>query len=120
MTRVADLCRGSLDNAPYLQEASESPCFWNVARDGGNIRITLEPSEKVAFDHADEVRLKTDAGLLVGTDKGEWGGSLSLIPTNGLPAKVLLSENVRQLVPVKSGILVFTGRLDFDKGSVWL
>jgi ligand-binding sensor domain-containing protein len=109
------------ENSIILQQAGESHCVWSVAQDAGTRRIAIqqtgrgEPKER-------QVRLQTDAGVLVGTDNGEWGGSLSLADANGVETKRLLDKNVLQLFPSKSGVLVFTGLLHLgtDEGAVWL
>jgi hypothetical protein len=108
-------------NSIILQQAGESHCVWTVAQDADTRHVAIqqtvrgEPKER-------EVRLQTKAGVLVGTDNGEWGGSLSLIDANGVETKRLLDENVLQLLPLKSGVLVFTGLLHLgtDEGAVWL
>ena len=109
------------ENSIILQQARESRCIWGVAQDAGTRRIAIqqtvrgEPKER-------QVRLQTEAGVLVGTDNGEWGGSLSLTDANGVETKRLLDKNVLQLFPAKSGVLVFTGLLHLgtDEGAVWL
>jgi ligand-binding sensor domain-containing protein len=106
--------------AIYLQQAEESQCVWKVGQDAVTHRITIQPTTHVA--HQREVRLQTEAGMLVGTDNGEWGGSLSLTDAKGTFVKRLLDTNVIQLLPSKSGVLVFTGLLHMgvDEGAVWL
>ena len=108
-------------NAIILQQAERSPCVWKVAQDAKTRRITVQQAAHLASKEH-EVRLQTEAGLLVGTDNGEYGGGLSLIEANGVQAKGLLETNVLQLLPSKSGVLVFTGLLhmDTDEGAVWL
>jgi len=93
-----------------------------VSRDAKDARIKIEPAASLTHQQGQEIRLQTDAGTLVGTNKGEYVGSLSLAGPNGAFVKRLLAENVIQLLPVKSGVLVFTGllHLDADQGSVWL
>jgi ligand-binding sensor domain-containing protein len=109
------------EDSTILQQAEESHCIWSVAQDAGTRRIAIqqtvggEPKER-------RVRLQTEAGVLVGTDDGEWGGTLSLTDANGIERKRLLDKNVIQLFPWKSGVLVFTGLLHLgtDEGAVWL
>jgi hypothetical protein len=109
------------ENAMILQQAEGSQCVWKVGQDATTHRIIIQPTAHLARE-GQEVRFQTDAGILVGTKKGEYGGSLSLTDAKGLPVKRLLAENVIQLLPVKSGVPVFTGllHLSADKGSVWL
>jgi hypothetical protein len=108
-------------NAIILQQAEASQCVWRVARDANTRRITIQQTMRGAHE-VHVVRLQTEAGLLVGTNDGEWGGSLSLTDENGILRKRLLDKNVLQLLPSKSGVLVFTGLLHLgsDEGAVWL
>jgi hypothetical protein len=107
------------ENAPILQQAAESPCVWVTANETGKIRITDQHKARIT---GQEVRLQTSAGTLIGTNKGEYAGNLSLVGTNGTPIRPLLAENVLQLLPVKAGALVFTGllHLSVENGAVWL
>ena len=108
------------DGAWYLKQAANSQCVWKVGGDTVTHRITIEPKEHLTTQS--EVRLQTDAGMLLGTDHGEWGGNLSITDAKGVPVKSILEENVIDLLKVKSGVLVFTGlrHLSVDQGSVWL
>lgn len=108
--------------AVILQHAAESRCVWSVSSDPKDAHVTIEPSAHVVHPQAQEIRLKTEAGTLMGTNRGEYGGSLSLTGPDGAPSKRLLAENVIQLLPVKSGVLVLTGllHLDADQGAGWL
>jgi hypothetical protein len=121
LTRWKAISEEPAKNAIILQQAERSQCVWRVAQDANTRRITVQQATHLApKEH--QVRLQTEAGLLVGTDNGEYGGSLSLIDANGAQTKRLLDTNVLQLLPSKSGVLVFTGllHLDIDKGAVWL
>jgi hypothetical protein len=119
-----------LEGAVLLLEAQDSNCVWRVDRNSGNGRVTITRGAQFATRHQKEVRLQTEAGTLVGTDHGEWGGGLALIDAQGATPKPILGEgvkpflgeNVVQLLPVKSGVRVLTGlrHLDFDKGAIWL
>jgi len=108
-------------NASILQEAERSQCVWKVVHDAGTRSIAIQQNtHEVPKKH--QVRLQTETGVLVGTDNGEYGGSLSLIDANGVQIKRLLDTNVLQLLPWKSGVLAFTGllHLGVDEGAVWL
>jgi hypothetical protein len=109
------------ENAIILQQAQGSQCVWRVAQDADTRRITIQQTVRRAYE-VHQVRLQTEAGLLVGTNNGEWGGSLSLTDANGIQMKRLLDKDVLQLLPSKSGVLVFTGllHLEADEGAVWL
>jgi hypothetical protein len=110
-----------LQNAIILQQAEESHCVWSVVQDAATGRIAIhqsvpgEPKER-------RVHLQTGAGVLVGTDNGEWGGGLSLVDANGVETKRVLDKNVIQLLPSKSGVFIFTGLLHLgrDEGAAWL
>lgn len=108
-------------NAILLQQAERSQCIWSVVQDAGTHHITIQQaSHEPPKDH--HVRLQTEAGVLVGTDNGEYGGGLILTDDKGVLTKRLIDTNVLQLLPSKSGVLVFTGllHLGVDEGAVWL
>jgi hypothetical protein len=109
------------ENAPILQQAEGSQCIWKVAQDAETHRITIQKAARFA-PKIHQIQLQTETGLLVGTNNGEWGGSLSLTDSNGTQMKRLLDKNVIQLLPWKSGVLVFTGllHLETDEGAIWL
>jgi hypothetical protein len=46
--------------------------------------------------------------LLIGINRGEWGGNLSLIDSNGTP-HILIRKNVVQLIQEEDALFVFTG-----------
>jgi hypothetical protein len=108
-------------NAILLQQAERSQCVWRVGQDAGTHRITIQQAAHEApKEH--QVQLQTETGVLVGTDNGEYGGGLILTDDEGVLTKRLLDTNVLQLLPSKSGVLVFTGllHLSVDEGAVWL
>ena len=109
-------------NSPILQQAAESQCAWVVSRDAKDAHIKIEGAASLTHQQGREIRLQVETGILVGTNNGEYSGSLSLTDPTGTFTKRILAENVIRLLPVKSGVLVFTGllHLDADKGSVWL
>jgi len=109
-------------DALVLQQAAKSNCIWKVSRDAKSSRIKVEQASKFSRERGLTSRLQTDTGILVGTDRGEYGGSLVLTDVKGTRVKTLLSESVVQLMPVQSGTLVFTGllHLSADHGAVWL
>jgi hypothetical protein len=64
------------------------------------------------------VSLRQGRYLYEGTDDGEWGGELRVTARDEV--RVLLSDNVRALVPTQDGLLVFTGlaHLGISRGAV--
>ena len=95
--------------------------MWTISETSGSIRIT-DHQAAITRPLRHEIRLDTPAGKLVGEDRGEYGGGLTLAGPNGAPVRQLLTENVVQLLPVKSGVLVVTGllHLGVDRGALWL
>ena len=91
-----------------LKQAENSHCVSRVVQDARTRRISIQLTGPGNLTER-RVRLQTDAGVLVGIDNGEWGGSLSLTGANGINSQCILDENVLQLLPTKSGILVCTG-----------
>jgi len=115
-----------LAGAEILEEAMESKCRWRVDKDSTNKSVRISGVSQLGSDYTTEVRLQTDAGTLVGTNGGEWGGGLVLVDSHGSTAKHVLEKNfhnnVLQLLNVKSGVLAVTGlaHLDLDEGVLWL
>ena len=109
------------ENAMILQQAEESRCIWRVTEETRPRRIAIQMTMRGA-NQIHQIKLRTEAGVLVGTSNGEWGGDLTLANADGVPIKRILDENVLQLLPSKLGTLVFTGLLHLgdDKGAVWL
>ncbi len=110
-----------LPNAPILYQAAHSPCVWTITETSGSIRIT-DHQAAITRPPRHEIRLDTPAGTLVGDDRGEYGGGLTLLGPNRAPVRQLLTDNVIQLLPVKSGALIVTGllHLSIDRGALWL
>ncbi len=111
-----------LAGAQVLEEARELPCVWMVSRDDSGIHIDLRSLGDAVRERTHDVQMSTDSGELVGSNHGEYIGDLRLQSPSDPKGKVLLKENVIDLVTVRSGVLVFTGLLhmDADMGSVWL
>ena len=107
-----------LGGAIILQEGQESNCIWYVDKESQKVRVSR--ASNAVYKRAREVRLPTADGTLVGTDNGEWGGSLSLLDAKGNPPRQILDKNVLQIFQVKSAFWVITGGLDANEGSVWL
>jgi hypothetical protein len=57
---------------------------------------------------------------LIGVDRGEWGGSLTLLTDEGHPPRKLLDGPVLQIIPVATGFLITTGSLTRNVGTLWL
>ena len=60
-------------------------------------------------------------GLLVGTDKGEWGGELNFVSDKG-DRRLLLQDNVNAILRTSDGLIVITGlaHMTLRYGSVYL
>ena len=100
-----------LEDAPILERAKESRCFWQV--DQKPDRITVSRVSEVL--HPQEERVQTANGILIGEDHGEWGGSLSVLVSPSESPRKLLDKNVLQIFPAKSGFAVITGNLPLNQ-----
>lgn len=107
-----------LPGAIVLQQAEDSGCIWRVNQRPGDVSISRVSTR--IYDHHVELRMETPSGILIGEDRGEWGGSLSLLDAKGAPPKKILDKNVLRILQEKSAFLVITGSLPANEGSVWL
>jgi len=104
--------------AILLQEAETSPCVWNVQAEGD--RVTIQRVSTQSLQRPHELRTQFAGGTLVGEDRGEWGGSLTVLDGSNQSPRNILSKNVLQMFPVRDGVAVITGDLPRNEGSVWL
>ena len=66
------------------------------------------------------MRTRFAGGTLIGEDRGEWGGSLSVLEGANQTPQEILSKNVLQMSPTHGGVVVITGDLPANEGSIWL
>ncbi len=124
----------SKPNQKSLECAAYSKLEWQVEWKERNIQIhssSKKDLEKfLPFKISDDTKislvnvssfLKTKTGWLVGYDGGEWGGKLWWVDNKG-NRKLLLEENVVEIVESSQGSLVFTGlsHLRTNYGKVYL
>jgi hypothetical protein len=107
-----------------------SPCHWSVAmRDGVPTATTyrapplsLPPSFHLpdGRDPPPRVAQLGRAGVLLGYNHGEWGGSLLWCSTAGLVQRELLDDNIVAILPVDGRFVVLAGvsHLGLDRGRV--
>jgi hypothetical protein len=107
-----------LDGSSYLQQAETSPCSWNVQ--AGANQIIIQRVSMRNLNRPDELRVQFAGGTLVGKDRGEWSGSLSVLENSDRVPREILSKNVLQMFPMRDGVVVITGYLPANEGSVWL
>lgn len=107
-----------LAGAIILQQAEGSGCIWRVNQEAQKVTVSRLP--KTFYDHPTEVRLQVANGTLVGEDRGEWGGGLSLLDAKGNLPRKILDKNVLALLQARPGVLVIAGSLPANEGSVWL
>jgi HEAT repeat protein len=69
-----------------------------------------------------ELGLRTATGVLVGSDRGEWGGELMLFDQTKSPPRRLLDENIRGIHLHRAGIVVVTGlaHMTLNDGALYL
>jgi len=106
-----------LADAFLLQQAGTSPCAWSVQASGDRITIQRVSMENLQRSH--EIRTEFAGGTLVGEDRGEWGGNLSVLEGSDRTSREILSKNVLQMFPMRGGVAVITGDLPSNVGSAW-
>ena len=108
---------------PFASGSPEMGCAnrstageWSVALDQGH--PVVRPYDRLA--RGDTTTLKTAYGLLVGIDKGEWGGGLSGHSGDGTAPYKLSDENIHSLLAIEGGVLAIAGlaHLGLDQGSI--
>ncbi len=107
-----------LEGSYYLQQAETSSCKWEVRASDDRIAIQRVPMQSA--QSPDTLRLEFAGGTLVGENRGEWGGSLLVQEKSNGNSRQILSKNVLQMYPMRDGVVVVTGSLDANDGSVWL
>jgi len=103
--------------AIVLEQAKTSPCTWYVQEKGN--RVTIQRVSVLTINLPRESRVQFAGGTLVGEDRGEFGGSLSVSATSNQTTRQILSKNVLQMFPMRDGVTVITGDLASNQGSVW-
>jgi hypothetical protein len=106
-----------LAGAPLLRQAEESSCVWQVNQQAGKVTVSRQ---KILNQHPQEIRVQTPNGTLVGTDRGEWGGALTLSKGKEYPPEKILDGDVLQIIPTRKGFLIVTGSLPSNEGALWL
>jgi hypothetical protein len=106
-----------LAGAPLLQQAAKSPCLWQINQQWGKVTLFRRG---ISNQHAQEIRVQTSNGTLVGTDDGEWGGTLTISKGKAYPPKKILDANVLQIISTRKGFLIVTGSLPSNEGALWL
>lgn len=104
--------------AIVLKEAEQSPCTWRVEQEGDNVsphRVTEN-----GYQRPHELRIQFAGSTLIGEDRGEWGGGLSVIDAQGGKPLMILQRNVLQMFSSDAGVVVIVGDLNANQGSVWL
>ena len=106
---------------------NNSPCSWDVfVRDGvavAEAHRRAEPKIPPGLRYPNRWGpprsiVRGRSGLLVGFNKGEWGGALRWYSNSGALRGELLNDNVIDLLSVTNGFIVFTGlsHLGSDEG----
>jgi hypothetical protein len=98
--------RGDKDELAKLPENVREFVEKNMTVGNGTGQIHVEPYEN---------------GWLVGSDAGEWGGTLMWYGDDASQKKELIKDNVRGIARVGSEVLVLSGlaHLSEDNGKVW-
>lgn len=75
-----------------------------IANDAGKLAI----KELKMLRQPQEIKLRFNGKTLIGENKGEWGGSLSVVSQDGTK-QILIPENIVQLIQEEDELFVFTG-----------
>ena len=75
-----------------------------IANDAGKLTIR----EVEHFNRPRETKVTFNGKVLIGVNKGEWGGGLSVVNADGT-SQLLIGTNVVQLIQEKDELFVFTG-----------
>lgn len=103
--------------AIFLEQAKTSPCTWYVLDKGST--VTIQRVSILTINLPRESRVQFAGRTLVGEDRGEFGGSLSVSASSNQTTREILSKNVLQMFPMRDGVTVITGDLPSNEGSVW-
>jgi hypothetical protein len=104
--------------AAVLQRAEVSPCAWSVEANGKNVTVHSISGSKYERPH--DLRIQSAGGTLIGEDRGEWVGGLSIVDASGGKPRTILHENVLQMYSSGNGVVVIAGDLPANQGSIWL
>ncbi len=110
-----------------LLELNHSICNWQVritsagplAKLAQREALSIPPNLSWPRQWGGPTRiLKRANGLLVGFDRGEWGGALIWYGNDGKQRKQLIDENLVELLPSDTGLTAFVGlaHLGMDSG----
>lgn len=83
-------------------------------------RINIQRVSMERLQRPDKLRVQFVGGTLVGEDRGEWGGSLSVLEDSNQTPREILNQNVLQMFTVQGAVEVITGDLPSNEGSTWL
>jgi len=136
----------------WPQNSTWSPCpsvsliDWQVSTEGDAVRITKLLNDRTSIQNRSEQwplprLLKHEQGMpgqtvraglksvlhfkndwLLAYDGGEWGGGLWLTNDDGSETKRILSDNVREMIPIDDGVLVLSGlsHMVIDFGNAFI
>ncbi len=119
-----------------LRCANRANDEWELSLDGGRVVATLQadrepsrgPTVPFTLPQGAEAPgrksvVAVDDGFLVGTDAGEWGGSLLWASKDGTQMKEIGDENVVMLIDLGAAVLSLEGlaHLSLDEGKArWI
>lgn len=106
-----------LAGAPLLRQAEESPCVWQINRQAGRV---IASRQRILKPTAQEIRVQTPNGTLIGSNHGEWGGALTISKGKEVPPEKIIDGDVLRIFPAPEGFLIITGSLSSNEGALWL
>jgi hypothetical protein len=135
------------ENSTWSPCPSDSLTDWQVRAEGDAVRITKMANNRTSKfrDKSEQLPLprllKHEQGMpgqtiraglrsvlhfkndwLLAYDGGEWGGGLWLTNDDGSETKRILSDNVREMIPIDDGVLVLSGlaHMTIDFGNAFI
>ena len=104
-------------DAPLLRQAEKSSCVWQTSQQAGKVTVSRQ---RILNQPLQDIRVQTPNGTLLGSNRGEWGGELTLSKSKeDLPQKIL-DGDVLQITPTQDGFLIVTGSMPSNEGALWL
>lgn len=100
----AGLVESKIPAGDALIAANHTMVDYVVANEAGQITIREVTDLRVPRDN----KVTFNGKLLIGSNKGEWGGNLSVVGSDGT-AHMLIRDNIVQLIQENGELFVFTG-----------
>lgn len=112
----AGLVESEMPSGNAWLAANRSLVDYVIATDAGQLTI----KEVKNFRRPQETKVTFNGKLLIGANRGEWGGKLSVVDSDGT-TYILVRDNIVQLIQEKDELFVFTGlaHLGSAQGAIY-